>query len=304
MDIKGLNYFITAAERLNFTAAARECYITQTAMSLHISKMEDELGFTLFTRNNRVVELTEAGRDFLKQAKTLVQSYDYAVRHSLSVASGMKGTINFMVPGCFEGFIFMDTFRAFRSLYSDVELNLQVAPPDKLIGSLKSGKTDVGVGSPEDMELDPDLMVHRMREDPVSLICSRHHPLASAKHVTSEMLKNEPLIISTPAGTSNTYKMLRNSWIQSGFEPESIISVSNMDEMLLMIELERGIGFLPGFVRDRIDPRTAGVVFLDCQYKGRLPTMTTAIGYMKENPNPALKNFLDVFLSNGKSSTT
>ncbi|MDR2771118.1 MAG: LysR family transcriptional regulator, partial [Clostridiales Family XIII bacterium] len=51
MDIKGLQYFIAAAERLNFTTAAKECYITQTAMSLHISKMEDELGFKLFNRN-------------------------------------------------------------------------------------------------------------------------------------------------------------------------------------------------------------------------------------------------------------
>ena len=297
MDIKGLNYFIAAAERLNFTAAARECYITQTAMSLHISKMEDELGFSLFTRNNRVVELTQAGRDFLKQAKILVQSYDYAVRHSQSVASGKKGTINFMVPGCIEGFIFMDRFKLFISLYPDVELNIQVSPPDRLIGSLKSGKTDVGVGSPEDMELDPDLLVHRVREDTVSIICSKHHPLATAERVTSEMLKTETFIISAPTGAPNTYKMLRKGWIQSGFEPASILPVSNMDEMLLMIELERGIGLLPGFANERIDPKTAGVVFLACDYEGKPPTMTTAIGYMKENPNPVLKNFLEIFLS-------
>lgn len=64
MDIRGLKYFISAAECLNFTRAAKECFITQTAMSQHIANMEKELGFQLFRRNNRNVELTTAGRDF------------------------------------------------------------------------------------------------------------------------------------------------------------------------------------------------------------------------------------------------
>ena len=69
MDIRGIKYFISAAECLNFTRAARECFITQTAMSQHIANMEKELGFQLFRRNNRNVELTPAGRDFYEQKR-------------------------------------------------------------------------------------------------------------------------------------------------------------------------------------------------------------------------------------------
>ena len=61
MDIKGLRYFISAAENLSFTKTALEQNVTQTAISLCISKMEEELGFKLFTRKNRSVQLTEAG---------------------------------------------------------------------------------------------------------------------------------------------------------------------------------------------------------------------------------------------------
>ena len=88
MDIRGLKYFIAAAECLNFTKAARECYITQTAMSLHIAKMEEELGFQLFNRNNRTVELTMAGRDFYQRARLVVQTYEEAVCHSRYTACG------------------------------------------------------------------------------------------------------------------------------------------------------------------------------------------------------------------------
>ena len=74
MDIRGLRYFISAAECLNFTQAAKECFITQTAMSQHIANMEKELGFQLFRRNNRRVELTAAGRDALLGAELILGS--------------------------------------------------------------------------------------------------------------------------------------------------------------------------------------------------------------------------------------
>jgi hypothetical protein len=59
-----------------------------------------------------------------------------------------------------------------------------------------------------------------------------------------------------------------------------------------MIELERGIGFLPCFVRDRIRTENAGVVFIPCDNGGSAPTMTTAVGYLKNNSNPAIGNLL------------
>jgi hypothetical protein len=65
-----------------------------------------------------------------------------------------------------------------------------------------------------------------------------------------------------------------------------------MDEMLLMIELERGVGFLPRFVQDRISSESAGVAFIPCDNGGSVPTMTTAMGYLKSNSNPAIGNLL------------
>ncbi|MDR2090015.1 MAG: LysR family transcriptional regulator [Clostridiales Family XIII bacterium] len=294
MDIKGLQYFIVAAERLNFTTAAKECYITQTAMSLHISKMEDELGFKLFNRNRnkRVMELTSAGQDFVQRARRLVREYEIALRHSAGVAAGVTGRISVMLPSCIEGFVLMDRLHAFREHYPDVALTLYVEPPDRHINSIKSGCADICVGAPDDMEPDGDFAVVRLREDPIVIICSIRHPLARETKVNSGALKNERVILIGPKGIPNTYRILHNSRRQLGFEPESFISVNNMDEMLLMIELERGIGFLPCFVRDRIRTENAGLAFIPCDNDGSSPTMTTALGYLKSNSNPAIGNLL------------
>ncbi|HVI39848.1 MAG TPA: LysR family transcriptional regulator [Anaerovoracaceae bacterium] len=64
MDIRSLKYFISAAQNLNFTKAASECFITQTAMSLSIAKLEEELNFKLFYRCNHRVKLTDSGEVF------------------------------------------------------------------------------------------------------------------------------------------------------------------------------------------------------------------------------------------------
>ena len=65
MELRQLKYFITSADTLNFTEAARQCFITQSTLSQQIKQLETELGVQLFERIGKRVFLTETGRDFL-----------------------------------------------------------------------------------------------------------------------------------------------------------------------------------------------------------------------------------------------
>lgn len=65
MELRQLKYFITSADTLNFTEAARTCFITQSTLSQQIKQLENDLGTPLFERIGKRVFLTEAGRDFL-----------------------------------------------------------------------------------------------------------------------------------------------------------------------------------------------------------------------------------------------
>ena len=79
MNIDNIKCFISLAECLNFTKAAEKEHVTQTSMSRRISSLETELGAPLFYRDNRMVELTAAGKVFYDQAKKLVEFYDQSV---------------------------------------------------------------------------------------------------------------------------------------------------------------------------------------------------------------------------------
>ncbi len=65
MEIRKLSYFISVVKHKNFTKAAQEHHMVQTAMSRQIASIEEELGVVLLKRNNRTVLLTSAGEVFL-----------------------------------------------------------------------------------------------------------------------------------------------------------------------------------------------------------------------------------------------
>lgn len=292
MDIRGLKYFISAAECLNFTRAAKECYITQTAMSLHIAKMEEELGFQLFNRNNRTVELTVAGRDFYDRARLVVKTYEEAVHHSRNTASGKMGNVKLVVPSCIDGLVIMPRLKRFRNQFPQINLDVQLLEPRYLIESLKRGETDAVLCWPDDMEVDPELEVTRVGTFPICVAAGINHPFSRLEKVPPSMLQDENSVIIELKGMPNSYRTMRSSWVQVGFEPKSVTKVNKMEEILFYVELEDAVALLPNYVAYN---STGMLVFrpLDIPKEEEL-TMTLAVAHLKDNQNPALKSLISV----------
>lgn len=99
MELRQLKYFISAAKHLNFTKAAAECYIVQTSMTHQIAALEDELGVKLFERKSRNMELTEAGKIFLKEAQSLLAGAERAAELVRTTAEGYESILRLGVCG-------------------------------------------------------------------------------------------------------------------------------------------------------------------------------------------------------------
>ena len=297
MEIRDLQYFICAAEKLNFTNAAKECYITQTAMSLHIGKMEQALGFKLFTRGKRAVALTEAGKDFYKHAKDVVLCFENAVSHSAGVAEGVRGSVRVVMPSSIEAYLFMDKFLEFRRCYMDVSFSIRTAYPHLMIAQLKNGEVDIAIGAPEDLESEPEIKVELIREDPMLFICARHHRLVGTDIVTQAMMKNECLIVCQPAYIKNTFRTVRDIWANTGVEPGRIKTVNNLEEVLIMVELGFGVGTVPGYLQKHsIIEERKGIVFINCTDQGSPPRIKTALAYNKNHENRCIDNLAKLML--------
>ncbi len=291
MDIRGLKYFICAAECLNFTRAAKECYITQTAMSLHIAKMEEELGFQLFNRNNRTVELTMAGKEFYERAKLVLQSYEDAVYHSKNTAEGKTGRVTLMVPSCIEGLVIMPRLKRFREVFPNISLEVRLNSPRYLIESLKRYEVDAILCWSEDMEQDPDLELTDVGSFPICMAAGINHPIARVPKVPVSMMANQKSVMIELNGMPNSYRNVGNSWAKVGFDPISVTRVDNMEEVLFYVEMEDGVALVPEYVSYHA---TGMMVFRPLDIPGKDITMGLGVARLKTNQNPALDSLISV----------
>src|SRR5439155_19547315 len=94
MELRHLRYFVAVAEEQSVTRAAARLHVSQPPLSRQIRDLEDELGVALFDHGAKSVRLTEAGKFFLNQTRTVLQRADEAVRMVKAVANGQSGEIH------------------------------------------------------------------------------------------------------------------------------------------------------------------------------------------------------------------
>ena len=87
MEIRQLRYFVLAAGKDSFKAAADELFVSRAALSKSVSKLEGELGYALFDRTSDGVRLTPAGQRFLDRAEPVVAAYD-ELEHAVNEERG------------------------------------------------------------------------------------------------------------------------------------------------------------------------------------------------------------------------
>lgn len=289
MDITGLKYFIAAALHLNFTKAANECHITQTAMSLHIAKLEEELNFKLFHRNNRKVTLTNGGRVFLEEAQKITRDYKAAIRRSVSASLGYEGMIKIGFTNYFERISLPQFIRAFHERYPKIEIIINQNEHWMMIDEIKYGNSDVALVLPYEFETNLDIGMEKVASFNICAVVSKDHPFAALSEVPADMLKDETVIIIGAEELPSIYKRMWRDWTKFGLEPKSILETKSLDSILLMVESGFGIALLPSYIGE-IHNKNLEFVNL----AGEAVTLDTSLVYSKSNENPALKLFLDV----------
>lgn len=293
MDIRVLRYFVSAAECLNFTKAAKECYITQTAMSQNISSMEKELGFRLFERNNRSVSLTPAGRDFYEQVKGMIHEYDTAVRHSRSLADGSDGKLVITFNSGLEALVFMPRLRRIRTTYPAVKVIINISPPRRMLEILRRGECDIAVTWPYDLQEMDGIGVQNLAEFKGCLVCSKDHPLASRSYCTLEDIANQKLRMLDLSDMPATYRAMCEEWKGLGRIPPAALSFDHIDlidELIMSCCMEGTMALLPEYAHSHVGNDIAVV---DLKLKSPL-MFKLAAGYLERRSNPTIYAALEI----------
>jgi DNA-binding transcriptional LysR family regulator len=295
MDIRQLRYFITVAEHLNFTKAANQLYVAQSAISHQIADLEQQLGVKLFNRNKRSVQLTPAGAVFLKEAIEIVDKTSGAVEKAQQTDAGVIGSLSVGFLNVHVRRFLPNVIKQFRKQHPKVELHLNHFPSRMLKEALEEDELDLAFTLPSGLDRIEEIKTQTVAKEPYCIVLHKNHPLAHKDSIELSELENEPFIIhnrhDSPVGS---YEFIVHLCEKSGFTPKVVSQPRFVDTVPVLVESEIGISILPKSFESISSPSLRfiemdGVKNHDCEL---------VIAWKKNNINPSIPSFLHVLTSN------
>lgn len=145
INFLNLEYFLVAAEELNFTKAARRLYISQQSLSNHISNLEKEFDILLFNRTTPLT-LTYAGRALKARSKQLLDIKDETYRELSDIKDFSTGQISIGVSHTRGRAILPAILPAYKEKFPNIELKLLEGNSSELDQALIHGEVDLIIG--------------------------------------------------------------------------------------------------------------------------------------------------------------
>lgn len=279
MRTSQLEYFVAAAESLSFTEAAETCHVAQPAISQQIRKLEDELGFELFTRLHNNLVLTDAGALYYREATEVLHRLASARERGRQVASGTAGVLTIGACGATQGSD-LAAIERFRTACPDVALRLAGVNTRRQVEQLVQGEFDVYYTDTSQLEGVPGVRLARRAKRDLCVMANRANPLARRRSVSFDEVAAQTLIFAEPSSAAGPSPLAEG--------PGPRIYTDTQENVQLMVRLDMGVALAPNSVASSVSDDIALI-----PTRGPWPQIELAWAYLASNANPALRAFLD-----------
>ncbi len=205
MTLDQLRVFVAVAERQHVTRAAESLNLAQSAASAAIAALEARHGTKLFHRVGRRIELSEAGRIFLGEARAVL-SRAQAAEHVLAELGGLKrGHLRVQASQTISGYWLPRHLVAFRKAYPSVDLHVAIGNTAQVAAAILGGEAELGFVE-GDVTV-ASLRVEQVARDSLLILVSPGHPLGGRRDVTAEdLLNSEWVLREIGSGTRSAFE--------------------------------------------------------------------------------------------------
>ena len=288
MSIKRLPFFLSAAKYLNFTEAANEQFISQTAMSLQIKKYEEELGFKLFNRSNTGVTLTKAGGYLFKRCQYITADYNQAVSHARQLSEEDKPQVRIGYSGAYEQLAVTPLVTRFyqRHPTSQVEL-IYGKRKKKVLQQLEDGFLDLAVVSDYDRNYSQWLKSYPLRHDRCLFLLSSDSEFAQHGCLEPSLLAGKPLLRTVENDFTSYEWQIWNVMNFLGLGGNEVIYANDYYSLALLAKSDIGFSIVPDCMKD---VPMAGLSYVPIA--GRKLKTSCSVIYMESSSNPIREEFL------------
>lgn len=186
MDFR-LKVFFTVANRLSFTKAATELFITQPAVSKHIQELEEQYKIKLFERNGSKILLTNAGEVLLKHTKNIFEVYREIDFDMSELINQQKGLLRLGASTTISQYIIPPILARFHQKMQDIKVNLLNGNTEQIEKALLNKEIEIGIV--EGQSRNKSIKYTEFLKDELVLVCNSSNPLINKEQVTQGDLK-------------------------------------------------------------------------------------------------------------------
>lgn len=285
MELQQLRYVLAVAETRNFTRAAQQCFVVQSALSHQIARLERELGARLFDRTSRRVRLTPAGEAFLPAARQALDAADRARAEVAAVSGEIRGRLAIGTIPTVTAVDLPAALKDFHVRHPQVRITLRVGGSEPLTEQVRQGTMDIAfLGLPRSAR--PKGVESRVvaRGELVAVV-TPDHPLATETQVDLRRLANE-VFVDFSAGTAGRAQS-DEAFAAAGVAREVAFEVTTPELLVRLVRLGLAVGMLPAAFATH---------FTDLQVitLHNPPTRTEHLIWSRLGPSPAAAAFLNL----------
>lgn len=243
LDLRQLQAFQAVARTNSFTQAARELYLTQSAISHSIKALEDDLGCPLFIRVGKKMRISQAGEVLLERTHAVFAALHQAREAVTDLSAWGKGRFRIGASVTICHYILTSVIREFRECFPEADLVIEPLETYESHIALAENRIDLAISlPPEDNDL---LRFSPLFSDELLFIYSHAHPAVCQKKLSRSDLLNSKFFLLSKRNA--TYALIKNHLKRERMELAKLSELGSVEAVKDLIRLGMGIGILPAW---------------------------------------------------------
>jgi LysR family hydrogen peroxide-inducible transcriptional activator len=193
ITLRQLRYFESLARHLNFGRAARECAVSQPALSLQIQELEAQLGVGLVERGKSSITLTDTGHTIARRAADILTSVNDLVDFARHRGGVLTGPLRLGVIPSIGPYLLPAILPKLRENFPELELQIRESQTEHLLDAIEERRIDLALLAVPVQR--PGIAQVGLFEDPFYLLTPRNHRLAAQRHIETQELRGEKILL-------------------------------------------------------------------------------------------------------------
>lgn len=243
-DVHQLRIFLEVADKLSFTRAAERLYLTQSAVSHQIARLERGFGAPLLRREGRGVSLTAQGQVLAQQARKIIAAVDEAELAVRQAARPDLGRLRVGASAAACQFLIPEALREFRECFPGYAISILPGDSADVADALIDGSIDLGILIRA--ETSAKLLYHDLFTDELGFVVSPLHPWAKGDKIDRRELSAQHYVLYTR--NSATFRMVERYFVRMQSPLRNWIELGSPEAIKELVKLGLGVSVMARWI--------------------------------------------------------